>query len=165
MRNENYMEYMDGKRRFLTFFLQKEQYGIDILNVSEIIATIKITPLPRTPRFVKGVINLRGSIIPVVDLRQKFGMNSKKNDLDTAIIISVIFDVKVGFIVDQVEDVLTFDKNDLVEVPQFANRINTDFIEGMVKTENDVIMVLEMEKMLDEDLFSLLAHNDMAAAS
>lgn len=165
MRNENYMEYMDGKRRFLTFFLQKEKYGIDIVNVSEIIATTKITPLPRTPDFVEGVINLRGSIIPVIDLRQKFGMKRKKNDLDTAIIISVIFDLKVGFIVDQVEDVLTFEHQEVVDVPQFSNRINTDFIEGMAKIGSDVIMILEMEKMMDDDLFSLLAHDDMAVAS
>lgn len=159
------MEYMDGKRRFLTFLLQHEQYGIDILNINEIIATIKITPLSSTPKYVEGTINLRGSTIPVIDLRQKFGIKRKKNDIDTAIIISDILDVKIGFVVDQVTDVLTFDKTEIVNVPQLANRIDKDFIEGMANVGSDVIMILEIERMLDDDLFSFLSHNDMAVAS
>ena len=135
--------------RFLTFFVDDEQYGIDISKIKEIIAPINITHIPKTPDFVKGVINLRGSIIPVVDIRLKFEMQARDMDMETAIIIYEVDKVSIGFIVDRVEDVLTIDEKHISESPKFGSSIDTSFIENIAEVDNDVIMLLNLEKIFE----------------
>ncbi|MEA3522810.1 MAG: chemotaxis protein CheW [Campylobacterota bacterium] len=137
--------------RYLTFFVDDEQYGIDISKIKEIIAPINITHIPKTPDFVKGVINLRGSIIPVVDIRLKFGMDEREMDMNTAIIIYEVDKVSIGFIVDQVEDVLSLDKNHISDAPHFGSTIDTSFIENVAEVDNDVIMLLNLEKIFEAE--------------
>ena len=139
------------KHRYLSFFVEDEQYGIEISHINEIIAMMKITHVPRTPAFVEGVINLRGSIIPIVDIRGKFGLEKKEHDMNTAIIINEVAGVNIGFIVDRVEDVLTFDEKDLNEPPKFGSHIDTSFIQSVAEVESSVILILDMEKVFEDD--------------
>lgn len=139
------------KRRYLSFFVADEQYGIEISHINEIIAVMNITHVPRTPSFVEGVINLRGSIIPIVDIRGKFGLEKKEHDMNTAIIINEVSGVNIGFIVDRVEDVLTFDIKDLNEPPKFGSHIDTSFIQSVAEVDSDVILILDMEKIFEDD--------------
>ncbi len=137
--------------RFLTFFVDSEQYGVDISRIKEIIAPINITHIPKTPDYVKGVINLRGSIIPVVDVRLKFGMQEREMDVDTAIIIYEVNKVSIGFIVDMVEDVLSIDDKQISDSPRFGNSIDTSFIESVAEVDNAVIMLLNFEKIFEAE--------------
>lgn len=141
----------DHKHRYLSFFVKDEQYGIEISHINEIIAMMKITHVPRTPAFVEGVINLRGSIIPIVDIRGKFGLEKKEHDMNTAIIINEVTGMNIGFIVDRVEDVLTFDDKALSEPPKFGSHIDTSFIQSVAEVGTDVILILDMEKIFEDD--------------
>lgn len=139
------------KHRYLSFFVEDEQYGIEISHINEIIAMMKITHVPRTPDFVEGVINLRGSIIPIVDVRGKFGLVKKEHDMNTAIIINEVGGMNIGFVVDRVEDVLTFNEKDLGEPPKFGSHIDTSFIQSVAEVDSSVILILDMEKIFEDD--------------
>ena len=142
---------LDAANRYLTFFIDKEQYGIHISKIKEIIAPMHITHIPKTPPFVKGVINFRGVIIAVVDIRLKFDMQERPMDSSTAIIIYGIEETSVGFIVDRVEDVLSIEEEHIAETPHFNSAIDTLFIENVAEVGDDVIMLLDLEKMFEEN--------------
>lgn len=142
---------LSSNRRYLTFFLNKELYGIAIERVEEIIAMMKITPVPKTPEYIKGVMNLRGNIIPVVDMRLKFGMEYKENDMYTAIIIVSINDTSIGFIVDTVQEVTLIKEEELSEAPNFGASIDTSFISEIARRDDEVIMLLDLQKVFAED--------------
>lgn len=152
------------KKRYLTFFVKDEQYGIEISHIKEIIAMMKTTPVPRTPDFVEGVINLRGSIIPIVDIRSKFEIEKKEHDMNTAIIINEVEGVNIGFVVDRVEDVITFDDNDLSAPPKFGAHIDTSFIMNIAELESDVIMILDMAKLFAEDELTQIGYMEEHAS-
>ncbi len=139
------------RERYLTFFLGEEQYGIAIDRIKEIIAIMKVTNVPKTPEYMRGVINLRGSIIPVVDTRLRFGMETKEEDMHTAIVIVEVDKVNVGFIVDRVEEVASIDSSKLSEPPKFGNNIDTDFICSMAQMEENVVMILDVLKLFEAD--------------
>ncbi len=139
------------RERYLTFFLGDEQYGIAIDRIKEIIAMMKVTFVPKTPEYMKGVINLRGSIIPVVDTRLRFGMENQKADMHTAIIIVEVEKVNIGFIVDRVEEVASIDATNLSEPPKFGSTIDTDFICSMAQMGENVVMILDVLKLFEAD--------------
>ncbi|MDO9055623.1 MAG: chemotaxis protein CheW [Sulfuricurvum sp.] len=139
------------RERYLTFFLGEEQYGIAIDRIKEIIAIMKVTNVPKTPAYMRGVINLRGSIIPVVDTRLRFGMETKEEDMHTAIVIVEVDKVNIGFIVDRVEEVASIDSSKLSEPPKFGNNIDTDFICSMAQMEENVVMILDVLKLFEAD--------------
>lgn len=140
--------------KFLSFQLSKEEYGIAILKVREIIGMVDVTPLPRTPDFVRGVVNLRGRIIPVIDLRRKFGMESAKFTNETCI---VVVDVgrdaesafRVGCIVDTVSEVLTIGAEHFEATPRCANAAG-DYIAGLAKLKDRVLILLDIERVIGE---------------
>lgn len=134
--------------KYLTFALGKEEYGLEILRVREIIGLMDITVVPRMPNFVRGVINLRGKVIPVVDLRLKFGMNSIENTEETCIIVVDLEEMLMGILVDKVSEVLDIDKSNIDETPDFGVTVNTEFILGMGKAKDKVIMLLDIQKVL-----------------
>ncbi len=140
-----------GRERYLTFFLGEEQYGIAIDRIKEIIAMMKVTHVPKTPEYMRGVINLRGSIIPVVDTRLRFGMEPKEIDMNTTIIIVEIEKMNIGFIVDRVEEVASIDSSKLSEPPKFGNSIDTEFICSMVQINDNVVMILDVLKLFHAD--------------
>ena len=139
------------KERYLTFFLGEEQYGIPIDRIKEIIAMMKVTFVPKTPNYMRGVINLRGSIIPVVDTRLRFGMDQREADMHTTIIIVEVEKVNIGFIVDRVEEVASIDAAQLSAPPKFGNHIDIDFICAMVQIEENVVMILDVLKLFEAD--------------
>jgi purine-binding chemotaxis protein CheW len=134
--------------KYLTFYLGDEEYGLEILRVREIIGIMDITSVPRTPMFVKGVINLRGKVIPVLDLRLKFGMQEAERTEETCIIVVQVEEVEVGIIVDKVSEVLDIVGDAIDEAPQFGTDVDTDFILGMGKSEDRVTILLDISKVL-----------------
>jgi purine-binding chemotaxis protein CheW len=134
--------------KFLTFFLANEEYGIEILKVQEIIGMMGITPVPRTPHFVRGVINLRGKVITVVDLRLKFAMEPKEQTEETCIIVVQTHGIQMGIMVDKVSEVLDIATKDIEDAPSFGIEVNTDFILGMGKSQSKVKLLLDIDKVL-----------------
>jgi purine-binding chemotaxis protein CheW len=138
--------------KYLTFSLAGEEYGIGILKVKEIIGMMPITSVPRTPTFVKGVINLRGKVIPVIDLRLKFEMESIDFTERTCIIVVEIGEqggaVLIGIVVDSVSEVLNIKGNDIEETPTFGAKLDTDYILGMAKMNGGVKILLDIDKVL-----------------
>ena len=134
--------------KFLTFALAEEEYGLEILKVREIMGMMDITAVPRTPHFVKGVINLRGKVIPVIDLRLKFGMQAIKQTEETCIIVADVDGVELGIIVDRVLEVLDIAEDDTEDAPSFGVDVDTAFILGIGKSGNKVTILLDIAKVL-----------------
>ncbi len=143
-------EHLAGK--YLTFALGKETYGLQILKVFEIIGLMEITEVPRTPPFVRGVINLRGKIIPVVDLRMKFDLPSKEDTERTCIIVVQIAGeadrITMGIIVDEVCEVVNVTEDRIEPTPSFGADVDTQFILGVGQINNNVTMLLDIDKIL-----------------
>jgi len=142
--------------KLLTFLLDSREYGIQILEAREVVGMQNIDPVPRTPVFMKGVINLRGKIVPVIDLRLKFGMATRDYDKDNCIVVVDLNGVLTGVIVDQLAGVITIDKEHYESAPKLGNNINAEFVSGMVKLNERVIIVLEIEKVLDNTELEIL---------
>ena len=137
------------KNRYLTFVLENEQYGVEILRVKEIIGYQTATHIPRTPAYVLGVLNLRGVIIPVIDLRTKLGMDKSEPSTYTAIIIAQIHGSSIGFVVDQVQEVAAFGEEEISDAPEFGSQTDTAYIAGVAKSEKRVVMLLNLECIFD----------------
>jgi purine-binding chemotaxis protein CheW len=141
--------------KYLTFVLAGEEYGIGILKVKEIIGIMAITTVPQTPAYMKGVINLRGKVIPVVDLRLKFGMEAMDYTERTCIIVVEIANsgqkVMIGILVDSVSEVLNIKGGDIEDTPNFGSRLSTDYILGMAKTGGKVKILLDIDKVLSAE--------------
>lgn len=137
--------------RYLTFRMAEELYGLEIARVREMIAPMPTTPVPGTPEFLKGVINLRGTIIPVVDLRLKFKMPEHPADVNTAVIIYEVDKRSVGFIVDRLEDVLPITAGQIIDPPRFGSGIDTAFIEKVAELASGVVLILNLERIFDPE--------------
>jgi len=151
---------LEGK--YLTFALAREEYGIGILTVREIIGLMPIRTVPQTPSFVKGVINLRGKVIPVVDLRLKFGMEEIDHTERTSIIVvdvggaSSDHPMHIGIVVDYVSEVINIKADEIEAPPAFGAELNTEYILGMAKVNQSVKILLDINRILGaEDLTSL----------
>ncbi len=141
--------------KYLTFYLGKEEYGLEILKVVEIIGLMKITSVPKTPNYVRGIINLRGTIHPVIDLRTKFGMESIDDTEETCIIVVEISKdeetEQIGIVVDAVKEVLDIPEESIEPAPELGQAISTNFIMGMAKIKKEVKILLNVQKVLSED--------------
>lgn len=137
--------------KYLTFALGEEEYGLEILKVREIIGLMDITRVPRMPDFIRGVINLRGKIIPVVDLRLKFGMDEQEDTKETCIIVVDLEKLLIGVVVDKVSEVLDILEDRIEETPDFGISVDTEFILGVGKCDDDVVMILDIAKVLTTD--------------
>ena len=146
---------LDKEGKYLTFALANEEYGLEILKVREIFGYMDITAVPQTPHYVKGVINLRGQVIPVIDLRAKFGMDTTDVTEETCIIVVEITQdnrkFNTGIVVDHVSEVLDIAGEDIEETPQFGASVNTDFILGMGKIGESVKILLDIDEVLSGD--------------
>ncbi len=134
--------------KFLTFYLGSEEYGIQILKVQEIIGIMEITPVPRTPEFIKGVINLRGHIIPIIYLRSKFGMPQIENTEQTCIVVVKTRNLIMGLIVDRVCEVSDIPSGSIDEAPSFGTFVNTEYILGIGKCANKVKLLLDIDRVI-----------------
>lgn len=139
----------------LTFLLDNEIYGTDISQIQEVLEYRKITPVPRTPDFMLGVINLRGRVVPVVDLRQQFEMNVSDVTVNTCIVIvDVMVDgenTPLGILADAVKEVIELDKEQITPAPRIGTRIDTRFIQGMGKHEEEFIIILDLPKVFSSE--------------
>jgi len=151
-------------KKFLTFTLKNEEYGIHILKVREIIGYMEVTPVPQTPEFVKGVVNLRGKVIPVINLRSRFGMEETEVTDETCIIVvEVEFvteeeseEIQMGIVVDTVREVEDIPRGNIDEAPNFGGEVDTEYIAGMGKIEENVVILLDIDRVLtDEQLVAL----------
>jgi purine-binding chemotaxis protein CheW len=140
----------DGSQ-YLTFTLGTEEYGVEILKVQEIKGYSAITPIPNTPNYVKGVMNLRGSIIPIVDLRAKLAMAEAAYNQFTVIIVVRVGTKTVGVVVDAVSDVLNIPLKDIQPTPDFGSQVDARFISGLAKAGERLVVLLDIEKVLASD--------------
>jgi purine-binding chemotaxis protein CheW len=147
--------------KYLTFQLGDEEYGVEILKVQEIIRMQEITRVPKTPEFVRGVINLRGKVIPVISLREKFGMPSIDDTVKTCIVVVQVLrndvDIIMGVIIDEVREVLDIAAENIEQTPSFGASIDTEFIRGMGKVGAKVKMILDIDKVLSVEEVSAMA--------
>jgi purine-binding chemotaxis protein CheW len=139
--------------QYVTFQLGNETYGISILKLNEIIAYQSCTTIPNVPNFIKGVLNLRGIVVPVIDLRERFGMETMVYNQFTVIMILDVSGRIMGLVVDAVSDVITLNKENIKPRPNFSTGISTEFISGMGIKDNKFIILLDVDKVLsDEEL-------------
>ncbi len=137
------------EHQLVVFELANEFYGIDIAVVESIIKMQEITQLPQTPAYIKGVTNLRGTVLPVIDLRIRFGLETQRDTKQTRVIIVTMGTVKVGLMVDGVSEVLRISDESIEPLPPMVNSVNSDFLKGIVRLEDRLIILLEVEKVLD----------------
>ena len=140
----------DGSQ-FLTFQLGEELYGVDILRVQEIKGYTAVTRIPNTPAHIKGVLNLRGTIVPIIELRTKFSMPTIDYTAFTVIIVVVVRDKVMGLVVDAVSDVLNIDKKDIQPPPQFGAKVDVSFLNGIGKSNDKLVALLDIDRLLLDD--------------
>lgn len=147
-------------QQYLTFLLGDDIYGVDILRVQEVRGWTKVREIPNTPDYVKGVLDLRGTIVPIVDLRARLALEQVEYSTITVVIVLSV-EVKeenyvIGIVVDTVSDVLDVVQTDIKKAPNFGTRVETKFISGMVMTESEMIVLMDIDKMLNPDELSAL---------
>ena len=142
--------------QLVTFSIDEEEFGVNILKVQEIIRIMEITRVPRSPEFVEGVINLRGRVIPIVDLRRRFGLAAIAHHKDTRIIVIELNSLVVGFIVDAVSEVLRIPADTVEPTPPVAAGVDSEYISGVGKLQDRLLILLDLDKLLTaEDLHRL----------
>lgn len=150
---ESQPQSMAGK--YLTFLLGHEFYGLPVLKVREIIRVVEITPVPHMPPHVKGVINLRGKLVPVMDLRIRFDLAAHEFTESTCIIVVQVKSssggaIHMGFIVDGVEEVINFTQDDIEKTPDFGMKLATEYLSGMANVKDKVIALLDIDQVVDK---------------
>ncbi|MFP4152473.1 MAG: chemotaxis protein CheW [Alkalispirochaeta sp.] len=146
--------------QYLTFMLAEEQYAVQVYDVKEVLEYTTVTRVPRTQDFMRGVINLRGSVVPVIDLRLKFGMGETEKTIDTSIIVMEVEinndKVTVGTLADSVQEVINLDEEQIEPAPQIGTRIKTEFIRGIGKQDEQFIIILDIDRIFSEDEISMV---------
>lgn len=143
-------------QEYLTFILGEEEYGIDILRVQEIRGYDAVTSIANAPAFIKGVINLRGTIVPIVDLRIKFNLSKATYDDFTVVIILNVLQRTVGIVVDGVSDVVALSANDIKPPPEFGSAFDTKFLTGLGVSNDRMLIMVDIEKLLSSKDLSLM---------
>ena len=141
--------------QYLTYKLDEEVFALDVAKVREILEYTSITKVPQTPDFMRGVINLRGSVVPVIDLRLKFGMSATERTVNTCIIVVEVRmedeTIVLGALADSVQEVVEMEPEQIEAAPHIGTHLNTDFIRGMGKLDNRFIMILDIDKVFTND--------------
>jgi purine-binding chemotaxis protein CheW len=147
-------------QQYLTFLLEDQEYGLEIFKIREIRGYSPITPIPNVPPHVRGVMNLRGTVLPVIDLRMKFHLPSVEYNKFTVIVIATVADKTVGLLVDAVSDVLTVEQDAMREAPDFGASVDTRFINGVFQSKERLTVALNLEKLLTECDLAVPLSND-----
>lgn len=153
----------EATREVLVFVLGAEEYGVDILKVQEIRGYEKVTPIPSAPEYLKGVVNLRGTIVPVIDMRVKFGMANPRYDAFTVVIILRLSQRIIGIVVDAVSDVVGLAQDEVKPAPQLGTVVDASFIAGLATQADRMVLLLDIEKLLSTGELNLL--NQVASAA
>jgi purine-binding chemotaxis protein CheW len=148
-------------QQFLTFLLEEQEYGLELFKIQEICGYAPITPIPNLPPHVRGVMNLRGTVLPVIDLRMKFRLPAVEYNKFTVIVIAKVKEKTVGLLVDAVSDVLQVTPEQIRDAPDFGTSVDTEFIRGVFQTRDHLAVALNLEKLLTE---SELVAPELAAA-
>jgi purine-binding chemotaxis protein CheW len=151
---------INDTRQYLTFKLGEEVFALEVANAREILEFVSITKVPRTPEFMRGVINLRGSVVPVMDMRVKFGMSQTEKTVNTCIIVVEVSvegeSMVLGALVDSVQEVFELEADQIEPPPRLGLRIRTEFIKGMGKRDNQFIMILDIDKVFSMEELELI---------
>jgi purine-binding chemotaxis protein CheW len=154
--------------RFLSFAVDNENYCIDILKVKELMGMTAITPLPRTPQFIRGVINLRGQIIPIIDLRLKFGLPFQEYTKRTCIIVVEVNyeeeNILMGLVVDAIQDVVSIPEDKMSKIPYINARIKSEYIKGIADTPEGMRIILDVLKVLSDEELAVVKDSAMVQA-
>lgn len=154
--------------QFLTFKLGEEVFAVDVSQAQEVLEVVAITRVPRTPEFMTGVINLRGSVVPVVDLRLKFDMEKAERTIDTCIIVMEVYlgkeTVVLGALVDSVQEVIELEPGQIEPPPKIGTNLNTDFIRGMGKRNDQFIIILDIDRIFTEEELSQVKETERVVA-
>lgn len=141
-----------GEDQYLTFILNDEEYGVDILRVQEIRGWDNATPIPNTPRYIRGVMNLRGTIVPIIDLRERFGMDTLAYGPTTVVIVLKVYAEErervMGIVVDAVSEVYNIGGDDLQAAPDFGAAVSLEFVQGLATVEEKMVIVLDIDHLL-----------------
>lgn len=160
---------MSDTNQYLTFTLDGEQYAVSVLKVREVLEYTRITKIPKTAAYMKGIINLRGAGVPVIDLRTKFGMSEVENSKDTSIIVMEVRSgqesIVLGALADSVQEVIDLEPSQIESAPRFGTRLATEFILGMGKKDDRFIIILDIDKIFTTDEVNLLTKADAVAES
>lgn len=144
--------------QYLTFMLENEEYGVDILRVQEIKGWDTVTPIPNTPDFIKGVINLRGTIVPIIDLRERFELESAEYNATTVVIVLKIIDEDkertMGIVVDAVSDVYNVPEEDIKPPPDFGGVISVESVKGLATVDDKMVIVLDIDHLINEGVLA-----------
>jgi purine-binding chemotaxis protein CheW len=138
------------QQQFLTFLLDEQEYGLEIFKIREIRGYAPVTPIPNVPPHVRGVMNLRGTVLPVIDLRMKFNLPAVEYSKFTVIVIATVADKTVGLLVDAVSDVLMVANDAIREAPDFGSAVDTRFINGVFQSREHLTVALNLEELLTE---------------
>jgi len=152
---------INGTRQYLTFQLDDEVFAIDVANVREILEFNSVTRVPKSPEYMRGVINLRGSVVPVFDMRLKFGMTGTERTINTCIVVVEVSyegeDIIIGALVDSVQEVFEMDSSLIEPAPRIGTQLKTEFIKGMGKKDDSFIIILDIAKVFSlEDLAGIV---------
>lgn len=154
--------------QYLTFKLDEELYALDITKVQSVLDFEKVTKVPRTPEFMRGVINLRGNVVPIVDMRLKFNMSMSEKTIDSCIIIvEIILDDEItvlGCLADSVKEVIDLEPDTIEPAPKIGTKLNTEFIKGMGKRNDEFIIILDLDKIFSADDISLVQEAGQVSA-
>lgn len=140
---------LTGEMQLVSFNIGTEEFGVDILKVQEINRMVEITKVPQAPSYVEGVINLRGKVIPIIDLRKRFNLELKEQDKNTRIVVVDIVGNIMGMIVDSVSEVLRLPSNTIEPPPDLVTGINSEYINGVAKLEDRLLIFLDLSKVVD----------------
>ena len=151
-------------RQYLTFTLGEEHFALDVANVREILEFNGVTKVPQTPDFMRGVINLRGSVVPVMDMRLKFGMSITEKAVDTCVIVTEVNlegeTTVLGALVDSVQEVFELEPHQIEPAPRIGTKLNTEFIRGMGKRDEQFIIILDIDKVFSSEELAILNQTD-----
>lgn len=150
--------------QYLTFRLNELDYGISIIKVQEIRGWTKVTPLPNSPAYIRGVLNLRGIVVPVIDLRLRFGLPEAAYDAFTVIVVVNIGKRLAGLVVDAVSDVINLDSGQCCATPEFEGHVNRQFIEGLAQVESKLLIMLDVERLISTDTLTAAIEQPEKAA-
>ena len=150
--------------KLAVFLLRDQPYAIDIMKIKQIIRPLKISRLPRAPEFLEGVINLRGVVIPVIDMRKRFSMPEREDDEETKVIIASVERKIVGIIVDEVTEVISVPKSEIQPPPKVVRGVESDYLLGVCKYKDDILMMLNLDEILSaEEKITLSTLSEEAA--
>jgi purine-binding chemotaxis protein CheW len=154
------IETLSDTRQYVSFNIGDEVFGIEVMKAQEVLGQIELTSVPKTMPYMKGVIDLRNTIVPIIDLRVKFGIEEKEHDKDTVTIITEIKGFLIGLIVDSVSDVITLSFEEIQDTPHFSSEIEKDAVKGIGKHNDKIIIIIDVDKIFSQEELKLLVDSE-----